>query len=80
MPAVTELSKPNGEPIATTHSPGEQGRVAQADGGQAVAVDFQHGHVGAVSAPTNFALYSRLSVVLTVISSALATTWALVAM
>ena len=47
MPAVTEWSKPNGEPIATTHWPGlERLRVADAQGRQALAVDLQQRDVG----------------------------------
>ena len=47
MPAVTEFSKPNGEPIATTHSPTLQrcaGRRAARSAGP--CLDLEHGDVG----------------------------------
>jgi hypothetical protein len=47
MPAVTLFSKPNGEPMATTHSPTRvRCRVAEANDRQIVGVDAQHGDVG----------------------------------
>jgi len=79
IPAVTVLSKPNGEPIASTHSPtlsfdGSPNRTA----GSPVASILMSAMSVRLSAPITFALNSRLSVNLTVISSAPSTTWALV--
>ena len=81
MPAVTEFSKPNGEPIATTHSPTRSlfgspmftlGRFWASTLISATSVRL--------SKPMTFAFSSRLSFNLTVISSAPSTTWALVRM
>ena len=81
MPAVTVFSKPNGEPIATTHSPtlslvGSPKRTA----GRPVASILITAMSVRRSAPITLALNSRLSVKRTVISSAPSTTWALVRM
>ena len=47
MPAVTELSKPYGEPMATTHSPTRIGvGIADLDHGQVGRVDLDHRDVG----------------------------------
>jgi len=79
MPAVTELSKPKGEPIATTHSPtlspaGSPKRTA----GRLLASILIRATSVRLSAPITLARNSRLSVRRTVISSAWSTTWALV--
>ena len=79
MPAVTVFSKLKGEPIATTHSPtlsfaGSPKRTA----GSPVASILMSAMSVRRSAPITLALYSRLSVSLTVISSAPSTTCALV--
>ncbi|MBS1136080.1 MAG: putative serine protease MucD domain protein [Proteobacteria bacterium] len=79
MPAVTELSKPKGEPMATTHSPtrslvGSPIRTA----GRPVASILIRAMSVRLSAPMTLALNSRLSPSLTRISSADSTTWALV--
>ena len=48
MPAVTVFSKPNGEPIATTHSPDPADvRVAEAHDRQPVRLDLEQRDVGA---------------------------------
>ncbi len=81
MPAVTVFSRPNGEPIAATHSP-----TFSFDGspsltvGSPVASIFTTATSVRVSAPITFALNSRLSVILTVSSEASATTCAFVRM
>jgi hypothetical protein len=79
MPAVTVLEKPKGEPIATTHSPtlrrfGSPMRTV----GRPLASILMSARSVRLSAPMTRALNSRLSVRLTVISSAASTTWALV--
>src|SRR3981189_425504 len=71
MPAVTVLSKPKGEPIATTHSPtlsrfGSPIRTA----GSPVASILISARSVRLSAPITRALNSRLSFRRTVISSA----------
>ena len=49
MPAVALFSKPNGEPMASTHSPGLQfRRIADAHGRQVLRLDLDHGDVGAL--------------------------------
>jgi hypothetical protein len=63
MPAVTVFSKPNGEPMASTHSPTRRLRLTcRAHDRQALGLDLEHGHVGALVAPSTLALNSRLSV------------------
>ncbi|MNC89824.1 hypothetical protein D3C83_58220 [compost metagenome] len=81
MPAVTLLSKPNGEPIATTHSPTLSlfASPKRTTGRFPASIRITARSVR-LSAPITFALYSRLSVSRTVISSALSTTCALVRM
>ena len=81
MPAVTELSKPNGEPIATTHSP----TLALCESpiftvGRFLPSILMSATSLCLSAPTTFALYSRRSVRRTITSSAWSTTSALVRM
>ena len=75
MPAVTLFSKPKGEPIARTHSPtrslfGSPRRTT----GKPVASIFIKAMSVRLSVPMTLALYSRLSVNRTVISSALSIT------
>ena len=81
MPAVIVFSKPNGEPIATTHSPtfslfGSPKRTA----GRPVASILITAMSVRRSAPITLALNSRLSVKRTLISSAPSITCALVRM
>ena len=80
MPAVTVFSKPNGEPIATTHSPtlSFAGSPKRTAGSGVLASILRSAMSVRLSAPISFALNSRLSVNLTVISSAASTTCALV--
>jgi hypothetical protein len=79
MPAVIVLSRPNGLPMATTHSP-----TLSFSGspivtfGRSFASILSSATSVRLSAPMTFALYSRLSVSLTVTSSAPSTTCALV--
>ena len=82
MPAVTVLAKPNGEPIATTHSPTRSlARMLPIFTiGRPVASTLITATSLRLSAPITLALSSRLSVKRTVISSAFSTTWALVTM
>src|SRR5512145_36285 len=79
MPAVTVFSKPYGEPIASTHSPT---CTLSADGSLTVgrfdASIFSTATSLPLSRPTTFAVYSRLSVSLTVTTDAPSTTCALV--
>ena len=81
MPAVTLFSNVNGEPMASTHSPGRSfdGSPIRTTG-RCLPSILMHGDVGASSRPMTFAGYSRRSVVRTVTSSASATTCALVRM
>ena len=81
IPAVTLFSKPNGEPIATTHSPTLSlfGSPNFTDCRPAASILITATSVRR-SAPITFALNSRLSLNLTVISSAWSTTWAFVRM
>ena len=78
-PAVTLFSKPNGEPIANTHSPGRSffGSPRRTEGNPLASMRSTATSV-ASSRPISLALNSRRSVSLTVISSASLTTWALV--
>ena len=81
MPAVTLFSKPNGEPIATTHSPGRSfDGSPRRTVGRFFASIFSTATSVCSSTPTTFAVYSRRSVVFTVTSSAFSTTCALVRM
>ena len=81
MPAVTELSNPNGEPIAMTHSPAlsPAGLPMRTTGSFAASILSTATSVR-TSTPTTFARYSRRSVVRTVTSRAWSTTCALVRM
>ncbi len=79
MPAVTVFSRPNGEPIASTHSPTRillESPVRRY--GRLVAVSLSSATSERRSAPSTLALNSRRSVSVTVTSSAPSTTWALV--
>ena len=81
MPAVTVLSKPYGEPIATTHSPTFESSVAgNFTVGKFFASIFSTATSEALSKPTTLALNSRLSVSFTLTTEASATTCALVRM
>jgi hypothetical protein len=82
IPAVIVLSKPNGEPIAATHSPTfKSAELPRVTVGRPVASTFSNATSVRRSAPTTFALNSRLSFARrTVTSSESATTWALVRM
>ncbi len=79
IPAVMVLSNPNGLPIATTHSP-----TLSLSGspivtrGRSLASILRSATSVRLSAPMTFALNSRLSVSLTLTSSAPSTTCALV--
>ncbi|KGD28562.1 protease Do domain protein [Burkholderia pseudomallei] len=79
MPEVTVLSNPYGEPIATTHWP----TLLCAGSpiftiGRPEASIFSTATSDCLSAPTTFALYSRLSVSFTVTTFAPSITCALV--
>ncbi|MNC92270.1 hypothetical protein D3C83_86650 [compost metagenome] len=76
MPAVTVFSKPNGEPIATTHSPtlSLPGSPNLTAGSAPVGSILISAMSDRLSLPITLALNSRLSVSLTVISSAPSTT------
>ena len=81
MPAVTVLLKPNGEPIAMTHSPTRSLRVsAILTTGRSLASTLMTATSLRVSAPITLAISSRRSLKRTVISSAFSTTCALVTM
>jgi hypothetical protein len=81
MPAVTVLEKPNGEPIATTHSPTRvRPELPIFTTGSPVASTLITATSLRLSAPTTLAFSSLLSVKRTVISSAFSTTCALVTM
>ena len=79
MPAVIVFSRPNGLPIATTHSP-----TLSLSGspivtfGRSFASIFSNATSVRLSVPMTLALNSRLSVSLTLTSSAPSTTCALV--
>ena len=81
IPAVTVLSNPNGEPIATTHSPtfSFAGSPKRTVGRLAASILISATSVR-LSVPITLALNSRLSISLTVTSSAPSITWALVSM
>ena len=79
IPAVTVLSRPNGEPIAITHSPTfsfETSPIRTV--GRPLASILTRATSERLSAPIVFALNSRLSASVTITSSAPSTTWALV--
>ena len=79
MPAVTVLSRPNGEPIAITHSPTlsfETSPIRTV--GRPLASILTRATSERLSAPIVLALNSRLSASVTITSSAPSTTWALV--
>ena len=78
-PAVTLFSKPNGEPMASTHSPTASWRVLPSGSvGKPLASILSTATSVLSSWPSTLALNSRRSVNLTVTSSAPRTTWALV--
>ncbi|MDT4852089.1 hypothetical protein FQZ97_863090 [compost metagenome] len=79
MPAVTVFSSPNGEPMAITHSPTRSRFTSPIfTGARPVTSIFTTATSVRLSAPTTFALNSRLSGKVTSNSSAPSTTWALV--
>ena len=79
MPAVTVLSRPNGEPIAITHSPTLSLETSpRRTVGSPVASILTSATSERLSAPIVLALNSRLSARVTITSSAPSTTWALV--
>ena len=79
MPAVTVLSRPNGEPMAITHSPTfRRSTLPILTNGRPVASILSSATSVRWSLPMILALNSRLSVSVTVTSSAPSTTWALV--
>ena len=82
MPAVTLFSKPNGEPIAITHSPGRSfDGSPMLHGRQVLRLDLQHRDVGAlVGADDLRGVLAPVGQSCTVTSSASATTCALVRM
>ena len=81
MPAVTLFSNVNGEPMASTHSPGRSfdGSPSFTTGRFLPSILMTATSVR-LSTPMTFAGYSRRSVMRTVTSSASATTCALVRM
>ena len=79
MPAVTVFSSPNGEPIAMTHSPTLRRFTSPIfTVGSPLASIFTSATSVRLSAPMILALNSRLSVSVTMTSSAPSTTCALV--
>src|SRR5580700_7001452 len=81
MPAVALFSKPNGAPIASTHSPTLSPRESPSlTVGRSLAAILITAISDLVSTPTTLAVYSRRSVRRTVTSLAPLTTWALVMM
>jgi hypothetical protein len=81
MPAVTLFSKPNGEPMASTHWPGLMREGSPSfTVGRLVALILITATSVRSSAPITLAWNSRRSVSRTVTSSASATTWVLVRM
>ncbi len=79
IPAVTVLSRPNGEPMAITHSPTlslETSPIRTV--GRPLASIRTRATSERLSAPMILALNSRLSARVTITSSAPSTTWALV--
>ena len=81
MPAVAVFSKPNGEPIASTHCPAlrREGSPSRTIGRLLALILITATSVRS-SAPITLAGNSRRSVSRTVTSSAFATTWVLVRM
>ncbi len=80
-PAETLLSKPNGEPIAITHSPRfTSGLDEMSSAGRSFASILMSAMSVRLSEPTTLAVNSRRSVSLTVTSLASSTTCALVTM
>ncbi len=81
IPAVTVFSKPNGEPMASTHSPVRRSlALPSLTTGRSLALIFSTAMSVLGSAPSTFARNSRRSVSLTVTSVASFTTCALVMM
>src|SRR2546429_8786438 len=81
MPAVALFSKPNGAPIASTHSPTLSERDSPSlTVGRSLAEIFRIAMSDLGSTPTTLAVYSRRSVRRTVTSLAPSTTCALVMM
>ena len=79
MPAVTVFSRLKGEPMAITQAPTLSWLTSPIfTVGRPAGLDLDHRHVGAASAPMMRALNSRLSVSVTITSSAPSTTCALV--
>src|SRR3546814_5258769 len=79
MPAVTEWSRPNGEPIAIAHCPGLSALESpMRSAGNPVAGILSSATSDCSSLPTTLAVNSRPSDSLTVTSSAPSTTWWLV--
>ena len=79
MPAVTEFSKPKGEPMASTQSPTRSlPGSPRLTLGRPLASILSSATSERGSAPIRRARNSRLSLSLTMISSAPSTTWALV--
>ena len=79
MPAVTVFSRPKGEPMATTHSPTFSLSLSPIfTNGSPLASSLTTATSVRRSAPTMRALNSRLSVSVTITSSAPSTTCALV--
>ena len=79
MPAVTEKSKPNGEPIASTHSPTEsasESPIVTVGSPSPSILSTAMSELGSV--PTTSATNWRRSCRRTSTSSASATTWLLV--
>ena len=80
-PADTLFSKPNGEPIAITHSPClTPGGAERSSAGRLLASILISAMSVRLSVPITFAVNSRRSVSLTVTSVAPSTTCALVTM
>ena len=76
MPAVTDCSKLNGEPIATTHSPGFSTLLSPSlSVGRFFASTFSRATSLSGSDPISSASNSRRSAMRTMISSAFSTTW-----
>ena len=81
MPAVTVLSRLNGLPTASTHSPTRmESLLPNTTKGRRVSSILSSAMSVLGSEPTNFALYSRLSAIVTLMSVLRSTTWWLVTM
>src|SRR5690606_16841474 len=79
MPAVTEWSRPNGEPIAIAHCPGlSASELPMRSAGRPLASILSRATSDCSSLPTTLALNSRPSDSLTLTSLAPSTTWWLV--